>query len=77
MGAGRRFSLAAAVAALMPRLSAGVRVPLDSKEFVGPRLPFAMLNRGYPPDMFGVSPQCRRLVRKNRMRRLGIGADHR
>lgn len=30
--------------------------------------------RGYgcPPDAWGRSPQCRRMVRKNRMRKLGI-----
>lgn len=31
----------------------------------------------YRPADWGVSPQCARLRRKNRMRRMGIGSDHR
>lgn len=32
---------------------------------------------GHTAADWGRSPQCARMVRKNRMRRLGIGADHR
>lgn len=31
---------------------------------------------GISPKDWGMSPQCARMVRKNRLRRLGIGADH-
>lgn len=37
---------------------------------------FNILAGGNSPKDFGMSPFCARLRRKNRLRRLGIGADH-
>jgi len=30
----------------------------------------------YSPDDWGKSPQCRRMVRKGKLRRAGLGGDH-
>ena len=40
----------------------------------------AVIRRSYsgnPPDLWGTHPQCRRMVRNNRMRAMGIGGDKR